>query len=108
MRSPLTVTITGPRGDEWERVCGTRTFPVTTWAPVKITVPDRAGAVDAWMLDIQALDSPTLNRILEHLFLKFGGTLAQVAADAAAHGIPILAEDAFVFVTLNDPQRWVG
>jgi hypothetical protein len=105
MKPPLTVTIQGPRGDEWERVCGTRTFPVTTWEPVRADLPGKPNA-EVWMLNLQALDSQTLVLIIAYLRLKFGGTLAEVEAAVAAHGIPILAEDAYV--ALNDPQRWVG
>ncbi len=105
MRPPFTVTIQGPRGDEWERVCGTRTFPVTTLEPVRANLPGKPNA-EVWMMDIQQVHSETLEKIIKHLAEKFGLDAMEIAAWMAEHGNPILAEDAYV--VLNDPQRWLG
>lgn len=105
MRPPLEVTINGPRGDEWEHVCGTRRFPVTTWDPLRANLPGKPNA-EIYLLNIQLLTTETLAKILEHLSQKFGNRLEEVEAEVAAHGIPILAEDCTA--VLNDPQRWVG
>lgn len=105
MRPPLEVTIQGERGAEWERVCGTRQFPVTTWEPMKATVMGQPNT-EVWLLNLLLIDKVTLDKILAHVAAKFNQPLAQIQADVAAHGIPILAEDAYV--ALNDPQRWVG
>jgi hypothetical protein len=105
MRPPLTVTIQGPRGDEWERVCGTRTFPVTTWEPVRANLPGKPNA-EVWMMNLQLMDSETLGKITARLSQKFDIPVKEIEAEMAAHGSPILAEDAFV--VLDDPQRWIG
>jgi hypothetical protein len=105
MRPPLEVTISGPRGDEWERVCGTRQFPVTTWEPIRANLPGKPNSL-VWMMNLQLMDSDTLAKIVAHLSQKFGIPVQEIEAEMAAHGNPILAEDAFV--VLNDPQRWVG
>jgi len=104
MRPPLEVTINGPRGDEWERVCGTRVFPVASFQPIKANLPGKPNA-DVWLLNLRLIDSPTLQRIIEHFSVKFNTPPNETAAAAAAQGIPILAEDCTV--VLNDPQRWL-
>ena len=104
MRPPLEVTINGPRGDEWERVCGTRTFPVTSFNPVRANLPGKPNA-EVYIMNVQAMESAVMEKIAAHLAQKFGLTEQEVFSDMAAHGNPILAEDCTV--VLNDPQRWV-
>ena len=104
MRPPLEVTINGPRGDEWERVCGTRTFPVTSFNPVRANLPGKPNA-EVYIMNVQAMKSEVLDKIIAHLAVKFGIPVSEIEADMAAHGNPILAEDCTV--VLNDPQRWV-
>jgi hypothetical protein len=106
LRAPLTVTIQGARGDEWERVCGTRTFPVINWEPIMATLPGRPGKSAVWIVNLLLLDEETRGKIVTHLAAKFGEPREQVRRDIDAQGIPILAEEAFV--VLNDVQRWVG
>ncbi len=105
MRPPLTLTINGPRGDELERVCGTRTFPVTTWEPIRADLPGKPNAL-VWMMNLLLMDGETIRKIIAHLSQKFGIPEHEIQAEMAEHGNPILAEDAYV--VLNDPQRWVG
>ncbi len=104
MRPPLEITINGARGDEWQRVCGTRQFPVTTWEPIKADLPGKPQA-DVYLLNLLLVESVTLAKITAHLAQKFGLSEAEANAEAIK-GIPILAEDCTV--VLNDPQRWVG
>jgi hypothetical protein len=56
-------------------------------------------------MNLQLMDSETLAKIVAHLSQKFGIPVKEIEAEMAAHGNPILAEDAFV--VLNDPQRWL-
>jgi len=101
----LEVTINGPRGDEWERVCGTRSFPVIDWEPVNATLPGLPGVQKVHRVNIQALDSETLHKIAAHLAKKFNASLPETLAAIARDGIPILAEDCTV--VLHNPQRWL-
>lgn len=104
MRPPLEVTITGARGEEWERVCGTRTFPVTTFEPVRANLPGKPNA-RVYLLNFQLMNSDVLVKIVAHLSQKFNIPANEIEAEMAAHGSPVLAEDCYV--VLNDPHRWV-
>lgn len=105
MRPPLEVTINGERGDEWERICGTRRFPVTTWEPLKADLPGKPNA-DIYILNLLLMESETLDKVTAHLAQKFGLSPQEANLEIVQKGIPILAEN--VTVVLNDPQRWVG
>lgn len=105
MRPPLEVTIRGPRGDEWEKVCGTRTFPVTTWNPMRADLPGKPNA-EVWFLHIILLGPGMLDKIVAHMANKFAVPLEELRREVDRQGIPILAEDGYVH--LNDLQRWVG
>ncbi len=103
-RPPLTVSINGARGDEWERAVGTRTFPVTTWNPMRGNLPGKPNA-EIWMINLGALEPELLDKIVLHLAQKFEIPADEMRHEVLARGIPVLADDAFV--VLHDPQRWL-
>lgn len=85
------VTIHGERGDEWERICGTREFPVISPLPVRGSAPGvEAGSF--YQLDLDAMDVGLLDRILTHLCDKFQVPREEGEAHLREVGIPILAD----------------
>ena len=99
----FTVTIGGSRGEEWERVCGTRTFPVRSPIPMLADLPGKPAA-RVFLLDLQSIEAETRERITAHLASKFGLSPIEAAQEIQDHGIPILEEDCST--TIRNPQRW--
>ena len=101
--SDFTVTIHGPRGEEWERICGRRTFPVILPA-IMASLPG-VGPKCVYLLDLKALPPDDLNKIVEHLAAKFSLKPEEAADEIEKAGIPILDED--VSLMIRNPQRWI-
>src|SRR5512135_2486606 len=101
--SDFTVTVGGSRGDEWERICGTRTFPVRSPIPVLADLPGKPKS-EVFLLDLASIEKPVRERIVAHLSQKFGLPPAEAEAEVNSKGIPILAEECCT--TIRNPQRW--
>lgn len=87
-----TVTINGPRGEEWTRVLGRNTLPVKS----PLTIPaDLPGHPDAqvYMLDIEALTPAEFRAVVVHLSGKFKTSALTLADELRRDGLPILADD---------------
>ncbi len=104
VRPPFEVTIHGPRGDEWERVCGTRTFPVQYWTPIRANLPGIPNA-EVYLMDLREMEPDIVSKIVAHLAVKFGMTPEECWDELKKAGIPILAKDCTVM--LHNPLRWV-
>jgi hypothetical protein len=101
--SDFTVTIGGSRGDEWERIAGTRTFPVRSPIPVLADLPGKPSA-QVYLLDLASIAEGVRGRIVGHLSRKFGLSPDEAEAEATKQGIPILADECSVMI--EHPQRW--
>ncbi len=97
------VTIHGERGAEWERACGTRQFPIETPTPNFANLPGKPRS-RVFMLALNQIDPPVMEKIVAHLAGKFKLTPEEAAVEIAGHGIPILEDDCSVLI-LN-PQKW--
>lgn len=97
------VIIHGPRGDEWERVLGTRTFRVRSPIPSIADLPGKPGA-QVYMLDLDEITPAQREALITHLAAKFAIARELVAAEIDT-GVPILDEDCTVIV--HNPQRWL-
>lgn len=104
IRPPLTITILGERGAEWERITGTRTFPTLDWNPVRADLPG-LGVRDVHRLNLGLMPPDMVEKIVAHLAAKFGMTPEETRDEVMTKGIPVLAEGCSV--VLNDPQRWL-
>lgn len=104
MSTDFYVSIGGARGEEWERIAGTRRFPVKSPIPFLADLPGQPKA-EVFLLDIQELEYDVLVRITAHLCQKFGLTTEEAAVEIKAGWIPILNEDCMV--TILNPQRWL-
>ena len=89
------VTITGARGDEWEAICGVRTFPVQGFLPRPANLPGKPDA-QVFLLDLEKLDPATLGKIVSHLCAKFGLSTDEARQEVENAGIPIDAQDCIV------------
>jgi hypothetical protein len=101
----FTVTIGGSRGDEWERICGTRTFPVKSPIPVLANLPGKS-EVRVFLVDLDEVEPDILARIKTGLARKFGLSPAEAETEIKEKGIPILDEE--VSVMIDHPQKWFG
>jgi len=106
MSADFRVTIGGARGEEWERVAGTRTFPVMTPIPQMATLPGRPGLSKVFLVDLAELEPGVLDRIVAYLAAKFGLSEQEAAAEIKTAGVPVLDEQCTVVVT--NPQKWFG
>lgn len=97
------MTVNGPRGDEFEQVCGCRTFPVRSPIPGLADLPGKPAA-PVYLLDLDEVEPNTIAKIINHLMLKFNVPPDEVQREIAENGIPILAEDCTVAIL--HPQRW--
>lgn len=102
--SDFTVTVGGSRGDEWERICGTRTFPVRSPIPVLADLPGKPSS-RVFLLAIEDLDGEVREKIFAHLAQKFGLSPEEQMREINAQGIPILDEECSVMI--RNPQRWI-
>lgn len=98
------VYIDGERGAEWERVAGTRRFPVRSPIPALAALPGYQTPQRVYLLALDQVEPSRRARILVHLAVKFGLNEAEAAAEIAQAGIPILADQCSVVV--HNPQRW--
>ena len=99
----FTVTVGGSRGEEWERVAGTRTFPVRSPIPVIADLPGKPKA-RVFLLDLESIEAGVREKIVSHLARKFGLPPHEVEKDVNEAGIPILADDCMT--TIQHPQKW--
>jgi len=106
MSADFRVTINGPRGEEWERVAGTRTFPVLTPIPCMATLPGRPGLSRVFLVDLGELGPGVLERIVAHLAAKFQLSEQEAAAEIKTAGVPILDEECTV--SISNPQKWLS
>ena len=86
------VILHGPRGDEWQSIIGTRTFPVRSSAPFRTNLPGM-DQVLVYLVDLDALDPLDLCKIMFYLCTKFDLTPTEALGEIAYRGVPILAED---------------
>lgn len=105
MATDFHVTIHGERGEEWERIAGTATFPVQSPIPVLAELPGR-GTQRVFLLAIDELEASTLEKIVAHLAAKFGVPPEETEAEVRAHGIPILDEECSLMI--QNPQKWLS
>lgn len=90
-----TATIRDPeRGEFWLDVMGGDTVPIVSVMTQKVTVSDR-GAVDAYMLDLNAISDEQRERLIQAIALKFRIPLVEVRVDID-DGVPVLAENVIV------------
>ena len=98
------VIIHGERGAEWERVIGTNHLPVRSPIPTVGSLP-RLGERAIYLLAIDQLELSTVEKIVEHLCVQFRLQPDEAAAEIAAAGIPILAEECSIII--HNPQHWL-
>ena len=89
------VMIHGPRGDEWEAICGTRRFPVVGFLPRPATLPGKPNA-QVFMLDLTKIEPYIFEKIVAHLCAKFGLSAEEAKREIEAAGIPIDADSCTV------------
>jgi len=106
MSADFNVTINGPRGNEWERIAGTRRFAVTSPIPFLAHLPGFDEPQPVYLVDLAELDPATLARIVSHLGEKFALTAEEAYAELCAVGIPIWAEDCIV--AIHNLMKWFG
>ena len=101
MNRPLmTVTITGPRGEEWERATGRRSFPTKTFHPVEAEIFGQ-GKKEVYLVDVASCEPELQERIAQHLAHRFNGDAGQILRVIQQDGLPVLAEYAFVTADLR-------
>lgn len=93
---PTTVHLHGARGDEWERILGTRDFRVLSPLPTACNLPGFGTPQYCYMLDIASLSAEQKERLSAHMSQKFGVPLEEVEADMVKYGIPIHERDCSV------------
>lgn len=99
------VTISGLRGEEWQRVLGTSRLPVRTPVPQLAHLPGHTTPQRVFLLALDQMSDEELEKIWRHLAQKFGLTPEQIRAEIDAVGIPILEADTVVIV--HNHLRWL-
>ena len=105
MGQDFTVTVYGERGEEFDKVFGTRTVHVRSPFPSLTRLGSNLEPESVYMLDMELLTEEQRTKMIEHIAQKFDAQLEVVAASLAALGLPIKASDTMVMVT--NPQKWL-
>jgi hypothetical protein len=93
------VTVDGPRGEEWERVLGTRRLPVLAPVPVLVDLHDAGRGVEpCYLMDVRALSPAQRDGLVDLLAERFGYPREEVWEEVLTKGVPILAEGCAVEV----------
>jgi hypothetical protein len=98
------IAIGGQRGAEWERIAGTRRFPVRSPIPVTATLPGLDGVQRVYLLALDVIAPDTLSLIVNHLAAKYSLSAEESEREIRTAGIPILEADTIMIV--EHPQRW--
>jgi len=100
-----TLILHGDKAEEWKAVIGTDRVPVT--APISIEIIDREGKHrEAFMVDFQAWDRDTQQRVVDHIARKFSATSDDVEETIMAEGLPITVDDCEWTLASNDLLRY--
>jgi len=83
-----TITFSGTRGEEWERVLGTRTLPILSPSAEVRKLEGSPDTVTV-MLDVRALTESQQSALIDHLARRFNSDRAAVEADVYGRGVPI-------------------
>ncbi len=105
MGKDFTVTLFGERGEEYEKVIGTRTINVRSPFPEARRLEGKAESELVYMVDLDLLTDEQRKKLIEHVANKFGADVRAVEAAINALGLPIRASE--TVVTVDHPQKWL-
>jgi len=83
-----TITLSGTRGDEWERVLGTRTFAVLS-PDAEVLPLEHNGNAECVFLDIDSLSLEQQDALIEHFASKSGMLKTAARREIYSRGVPI-------------------
>ena len=84
MAKDFTVTVDGERGEEFQRIFGTKTVHVLSPFPQMAHLEGKAEAESVYMLDLDMLTVEQQGKLILHLSQKFN---ADPAAGSSSHGL---------------------
>jgi len=105
MAKDFTVTVYGERGEEFEKLFGTRTVNVRSPFPVLANLGGNPVPESVYMLDLELLTNEQRAKLVQHIAEKFSANPSDVSHFLDEEGLPIKASD--TVVTVTNPQKWL-
>lgn len=83
-----TITLSGARGEEWERVLGTRTLPIQDPDPRVLSLESHGDAACVF-LDVDGLALEQQDAMITHMARRSGCLRSAVRREVYTRGVPI-------------------